>query len=144
MLSVPVRSDSYQGIGELKGILRFDGARLSLQYQTADPILAEFRSAPVELELALESLVQARFRGGFLSLSPEIEIRVSDFSRLAALPVAEAGRLRLRVPRSERHDARRIVEEVNAICAQLRLARLDASIGRMMQQGSPPAGDEPH
>ena len=134
MYSVPVRSDSYQGIGELKGILRFDGARLVLQYQTADPILAEFRTAPVELEIALPTLVQARYRSGLFGLAPEIEIRVSDFRELAALPVAEAGRLRLRVPRSERGDARKIVEEVNQICAQLRLARLDASITRMTQQ----------
>jgi hypothetical protein len=140
MYSVPVRSNSYQGIGELKGILRFDGARLTLQYQTADPILAEFRASPVDLDLPAETVVNAQFRSGFLGLAPEIEIRVSDFRHLAKLPVAEAGRLRLRVPRRDRADARKVVEEINAMCAQQRLARLDASISRMAQQAADAAG----
>jgi hypothetical protein len=140
MYSVPVRSNSYQGIGELKGILRFDGTCLTLQYQTADPILAEFRAPPVDLDLPAPTIVNAQFRSGFLGLAPEIEIRVSDFRHLAKLPVAEAGRLRLRVPRRDRGDARKVVEEINALCAQHRLAQLDASISRMAQQAADAAG----
>ncbi len=131
MYSVPVQADSQHGIGELKGVLRFDGHRLTLQYQLADPILAEFRTAPVELELPADALVNARYRAGFLWLRPSIELRASDIGTIATLPAEEAGRLRFRVPRGERVDARKIVDGVNAICAEVRFARLNDSINRM-------------
>lgn len=131
MYSVSVSSDSQQGIGALKGVLRFDDGRLLLQYQLADPILAEFRMQPVTLELALDNVSQATYHAGFLWLAPKIELRLADFHPIAALPTAQPGRLRLRVAGSDRADAQRIVESVNAIRAEIRLERLNASIDRM-------------
>jgi len=131
MYSVPVRCDSHHGIGELKGILRYDGVRLTLQYQLADMIYGDFRMLPADLELATDNLVSAEYRAGFLWLAPSIELRVSDFRAIAALPAAEPGRLRLRVPRADRRDARKLVDGINALCADLRFARLNASIERM-------------
>lgn len=131
MYSVPVRCDGNNGIGELKGVLRVDGRRLSLQYQTADPIMHEFRTAPVELALPGEIIEQAEFASGLMWLFPRIELRVSDVQALAALPTPEAGRLRLRVRWGDRARARKIVDEVNAIGTELRLARLDRSISEM-------------
>jgi hypothetical protein len=152
MYSVPVRCDGHGGIGELRGVLRFDGQTLSLQYQTADPILHEFRSAPVELPLPAAIIVEAQFRAGFLWLRPAIELRLSDVQALARLPTREAGRLQLRLGLSDRRDARKIVDGVNAICADFRLARLDASLdamtsnmpGRSRAAGNPaqPRGDD--
>jgi hypothetical protein len=143
MYSVSVRSDSQQGIGELKGVLRFEDDRLRLQYQLADPILAEFRMQPVTLELALDNIAQATYRAGFLGLVPSVELRLTDFHPIAMLPTAEPGRLQLRVSRGDRGDARRIVEAVNAIRSEIRLARLNASIDRMVERkpGSAPDGE---
>ena len=128
MYSVPVRCEPHGVIGELKGVLRLDGVNLSLQYQIADRILHEFRSAPVDLAFAPASLVEARMFGGFLGLAPGLELRVAEIQALSALPAQEPGRLRLRVRFSDRRDARRIVDGINSICAEQRLARLDASI----------------
>jgi hypothetical protein len=150
MYSVPVRCDAADGIGELKGVLRFDDRALSLQYQTADPIMHEFRSASVELPLPAEVIVEARFRSGFLWLLPAIELRLSDLQALARVPTPEPGRLRLRLGFSDRGDARRIVDGVNSICADFRLARLDASLDAMTSNmpgrsraGDPAAGSPP-
>jgi hypothetical protein len=131
MYSVPVRCDGDSGIGELKGVLRVDGRQLSLQYQTADPIMHEFRTAPVELGLPAQIIEQAAFHPGFLWLFPRIELRVSDFKAFAALPTPEAGRLRLRLRFGDRGNARKIVDEINAIGTEMRLARLDQSISEM-------------
>ena len=128
MYSVPVRCEPHGVIGELQGVLRLDGATLSLQYQVADRIMHEFRSAPVDLAFAPASLVEAKMFGGFLGLSPSLELRVAEIQALAALPAQEPGRLRLRVRFSDRRDAQRIVEGINSICAEQRLAQLDASL----------------
>jgi signal transduction histidine kinase len=131
MYSLPVRCDGNNGIGELKGVLRFDGKQLSLQYQTADPIMHEFRTPPVTLPIDAETIVSARFGAGFLWLRPSITLRLSDIQALAALPTAEAGMLRLRMRWADRRDARRIIESIDAIATQLRLDRLDQSINEM-------------
>lgn len=128
MYSVPVRRDASEGYGELKGLLRFDGGQLALQYQIADQVFHEFRTAPDELALPPEAIAEARLEGGFLGFRPVLELRFSDLAALGTLPLPEAGRLQLRVRRSDRRDARKIVDGVNAVCAELRLARLDASL----------------
>ena len=131
MYSVPVQIDSHHGIGELKGVLRFDGQQLVLQFQLADTIRGDFRNAPVELPLAIDNIAAARYGAGFLWLRPWIELRMSDIGAVVALPAEEAGRLRMRVPGADRRDARKIVDGINAMAAELRFARLDASISRM-------------
>lgn len=128
MYSVPVRCEPHGVIGELKGVLRLDGDSLSLQYQIADRIMHEFRSVPVDLNFAPAALVEAKLFGGFLGLAPSLELRVTEIQALAALPAQEPGRLRMRVRFSDRGDARRIVDGINSICAEQRLARLDASL----------------
>jgi hypothetical protein len=131
MYSVPVRGDSFHNIGELKGILRYDGQRLTLQYQLAHIVHGDFRTAPVDLDLPAEIVVTARYRSGFLWLKPAIELQVSDIAAVSGLPAEQAGRLYLRVPSSERRDARKIVDGIIAMCAEQRIARLDASLERM-------------
>jgi len=142
MYSVPVRSNGHHGITEMRGILRFDGERLILQYQLADLVYGDFRNAPTELMLPPDKLVGAQYHAGMLWLSPSIELRVSDFHAVAALPAAEPGRLRLRLSRADRGDAKKIIMAINALCADVRFAQLNASINRLTS-GSidpPPSG----
>jgi len=134
MYSVPVRRDAQEGFGELKGVLRFDGRQLALQYQVADQVFHEFRTAPVELKLAPEAIAEAELSSGLLWLRPMLELRLADIAALGGLQTPEAGRLALKVRWRDRRDARRIVDGVNAICAELRLARLDASLDLLQSQ----------
>ena len=91
----------------------------------------DFRTAPVDLDLPADIIVAARYRSGFLWLRPSIELQVSDVNAVKALPAEQAGRLLLRVPSSERGAARKIVDGIQSMCAEQRLARLDASLERM-------------
>lgn len=128
MYSVPVRCGAYGGTGDLKGVLRFDGRQLVLQYQVADGVFHEFRMAPVDLVFPPESVVEARLSAGLLWMAPAVEVRVSDLKLLAPIPTPEPARMRLRISPGDRAEARRIVDGINAVCAELRLARLDASL----------------
>jgi len=131
MYSVPVRCGAYGGTGELKGVLRFDGRQLVLQYQVMDGVFHEYRMAPVDLVFPAEAVVEARLSGGFLGLAPAVEVRVSDLQLLAPIPTPEPARMRLRVNAGDRAEARRIVDGINSVCAELRLARLDASLDQL-------------
>src|SRR5690606_9196829 len=106
-------------------------SRLTLQFQTADTIMHEFRTPPVELPLDPTTLVGAQYRAGFLWLRPTLHIRVSGIARVAALPAAESGHLRFRIPGSQRAIARKIVDGINAACAEVRYVQLNESIARM-------------
>ena len=131
MYSVPVKCETHGGFGEMQGILRFDGQRLVLQYQTSDSMFGVLRSQPKEIDIPLDGVVDARCSPGWFWLLPRIQLRLSDFTAVAQLPAIEAGRLDLRVRWSDRHDARRLVEYVSAFCTELRYARMNAEISRM-------------
>lgn len=131
MYSVPVKCETHGGFGEMRGMLLFDGQRLVLQYQTADSMFGVLRSEPKQLELALETLLEARYSAGWFWLAPSVQLRVSDFNAIVQLPAAEAGRLQLRVRWSDRHDARRLIEGLSSLLAERRYALLNEQITRM-------------
>lgn len=131
MYSVPVKCETHGGFGELQGMLLFDGHRLILQYQTADSMFGVLRSGPKQIEIALETLVDARYSAGFCWLAPNVQLRLSDFSAMAQVPAIDAGRLKLGVRWSDRRDARRLVESLSAVCAERRFASLNAELDRM-------------
>ena len=139
MHSVPVNCKTHGGFGELQGMLVFDGRRLLLQYRTADSMFGVLRSEPKQIEIALGTLADARYSAGFLWLAPTIHLRLSDFTAIAQLPAAEAGRLELRVRSADRRDARRLIESLSMLCAELRYQRLNEELNQMT--ASHPLGD---
>ncbi len=131
MYSVPVKCETHGGFGELQGMLLFDGRRLLFQYQTADSMFGVLRSDPKQIDIALETMVDARYSGGFCWLAPNVQLRLSDFSSMAQVPAMDGGRLKLRVRWSDRRDARRLVESLAAVCSERRFASLNAELDRM-------------
>lgn len=120
-------------------MLLYDGKRLRLQYRTADSMFGVLRSDPKQVEIALDVIADARYSGGFLWLAPNIQLRVSDFTSIAQLPVAEAGRLEFKVRWSDRRDARRLIDSLSVLCAELRYQRLNEEISQM--SASHPLGE---
>lgn len=115
----------------MQGILRFDGRRLVLQFQTADSMFGVLRSAPKEVEFALDSIVDARYSAGWFWLMPNIQLRLSDFRVLAQLPATEAGRAQLSVRWADRRDARRLIDSLATSCTERRYAKLNEQLDQM-------------
>jgi hypothetical protein len=139
MYAVPVKCETHGGFGEMQGMLRFDGRTLLLQYQTSDSVLGVLRSQPRQVVIALDTLMDLRFRAGWFWLFPHLEMRLSDFEALAQLPEAKDGRVQLSVRFSDRDDARRLAAAVSSAVSEYRYALLSREIDEMTR--GHPLGD---
>lgn len=131
MYSVAVTCETHGGLGQMQGILSFDGQRVVLQYQTADSMLGLLKTDAREIVISLETLVDVRYSSGFCWLFPKVQLRVSDFNSIASLPAVDGGRVTLRVRFSDRQDAQRLVSSVDALASERRFARLNAEINML-------------
>ncbi|HEX5756418.1 MAG TPA: hypothetical protein VFY12_08700 [Arenimonas sp.] len=104
--------DAYGGLGEVRGVLQFDGEQLRLHYQVADAMLGAIRSQPREVAFAPEAVLDIAYSAGWFWLMPRVELQVSDVARIADIPLETAGSLRLHLPFSQRRVARRLVESL--------------------------------
>lgn len=117
-MSVPVFAEAYEGLGDIQGVLSYDGQCLRLSFHTTDALFGLLKSKAQELELDLDSVEDIEFGLGWFWLLPYLQFRLNDFSLLSKVPAAKHGRLRLRVRFADRHLARRFGE-------QLRFARAE-------------------
>jgi hypothetical protein len=112
-MTLPVFADAYEGLADVHGMLSFDGAQLTLSYRTQDALFGALKSATAELEIDLSCVEQARFGLGWWWLMPFIELKPNDFSVLTKFSAAKRDRWRLRVAFADRHQAKRLVEQIS-------------------------------
>lgn len=131
--SIAVFAEAYEGLGDVHGILSFDGEELKLSFQTADALFGLLKSKTTELSMPLQAIEQLDFGLGWFWLMPYVELRLNDFSMLSQVPSAKHGRLKLRVRFADRHLARRFAEK-------LRFARAEHTHRQI--EGSMPYGSQ--
>lgn len=127
--------DAYGGLGEVRGVVQFDGQRLRLHYQVADAMFGALRSQPREVEFAPEAVIEADYRAGWFWLMPRVELQVSEIAKITDMPLETAGHLRLSIPWAQRRTARRLVEGLALAASERRYRRLDAELARMTRTG---------
>lgn len=125
------RFDAYGGLGEVRGVLQFDGELLRLHYQVADAMLGAIRSKPREVVFAPESVLEVSFSAGWFWLMPRVELQLSEVGKIADIPLETAGLLRLHLPFGQRKAARRLAASLALACSDRRLRRFDAELARM-------------
>lgn len=123
--------DAYGGLGEVRGVLQFDGEQLRLHYQVADAMLGAIRSKPREVVFPPEAVMDVTYSAGWFWLMPRVELLVSEVARIADIPLETAGSLRLHLPFAQRRVARRLVESLALACSERRLRRFDSELARM-------------
>jgi hypothetical protein len=128
---VPISCQTHSGWGQLSGVLSFDGQRLQFSYQTVDSLLGLLKSEPHTVDLSLGIINEINYGLGWFWLMPVIEISLSDFVTAARLPGSKAGRLPLRVAFRDRHQAKRLVDELRFVRSQYQYDRLTAEIEQM-------------
>ena len=131
MYSIPVHCDAHGGWGMLHGVVHLEEGGVRLEYQTGDAVLGLLRSASKELVASFDAVAGARFRAGFLWLSPKIELEFSDFKLASSVPAGYSGKLALKVPRDSRAMARKFVEELGRELSFRRQLRLEQDIQRL-------------
>ena len=123
--------DAYGGLGEVRGVLQFDGEQLRLHYQVVDAMLGAIRSKPREVVFEPEAVMDVTYSAGWFWLMPRVELLVSDVARISDIPLETAGSLRLHLPFAQRRVARRLVESLAMACSERRLRRFDSELARM-------------
>ena len=127
-ISVPVHAEAYEGLGDIQGVLVFDGQCVRLSFQTADALFGVLKSKAQELQLALDAIDEVGYGLGWFWLLPYLELRLNDFGLLSQVPAARHGRLRLRVRFADRHLARRFSEQLRFARAEHLHRSIDGSL----------------
>jgi hypothetical protein len=129
---LPVQCDTHRGFGEMKGVLRFEGTRLSLQHQTRDTVLGVLKSRTTEATIPLQRIVDVRYRWfAWWAWRPTFELVLDDLNDTSSIPGADGTRLRFKLRWSDRHAARNLAETLHAALADHRYNRFRAELDQM-------------
>jgi hypothetical protein len=141
---LPVQCDTHRGFGEMKGVLRFQGTRLSLQHQTRDTVLGVLKSRTTESPIPLERIVEVRYRWfAWWAWRPTFEVLLNDLNDTSGIPGADGTRLRFALRWGDRHSARKLADALDAALADYRYLRFRAEIDQMTSHPAAAAAPEP-
>lgn len=120
-ISVPFKTES--GVSQINGIGKFSTAGIVLEFESK--IFGIIGSGVQEVRIALDELLDVRFRKGFLKRGAKIEIRLKSFARLAELPNRD-GKIALKIKAEDYERAREAADKLQKDLTE-------------HQQGLPPA-----
>ncbi len=126
----------YEGMAGVNGILRFDGAELSLQFKVKDKLIGAIKSSFKDVRIQLQDIERIRFRRGWFR------------DRLILQRATFPDRVRLHISRRDRSESEQLVDAVKkslAANATAQAARNRASpealAGPMLGTKPNPAAD---
>ncbi|MBS1793527.1 MAG: hypothetical protein JSS81_06715 [Acidobacteria bacterium] len=114
-ITVPFKTET--GFSQIEGIGKFSPAGVVLEFESK--FLGLIKSGVKENRIALDELLDCRFRKGFLKFGAKIELRLKSLQRLSELPSHE-GKIALKLRRDDFEIAREAVELVNKAIAARR------------------------
>jgi len=106
--SVPFKTES--GLSQIDGIGKFSAAGIVLEFESK--FLGLIKSGVRENRIAIDEIMDVKFRKGFFKFGSKIEIRLKNFKRLAELPSSD-GKISLKIKREDFELAREAVEKLN-------------------------------
>jgi hypothetical protein len=127
-MSLSVFADAFEGFGELRGMLHYDGRELRLEFQTADALFGVLRSSPKTLVVSMDKVGAVECGLGWFWLMPWIGIELNDFGLLAQVPGMRDGRWRLRVRFKDRQALKRFADALRFARSQAVHAALEAEV----------------
>jgi len=107
-ITVPFKAES--GLSQFDGMGKFSPAGIVLEFESK--FLGLIKSGVQENRIALDEILDVKFRKGFLKLGARIEIRLKNFAKLAELP-SKDGKITLKIKREDFDSAREAVERLN-------------------------------
>lgn len=117
-LRLAVSAEAFEGLGDVRGMLLFDGRELRFDFQTSDALFGLLRSDARKLQVPLAAVEQVHCGLGWFWLMPYIQIELNDFALLSKVPGAHKGAWRLRVRFRDRHALKRFADAVAFARAQ--------------------------
>ena len=136
--TLPIRSDIYDGLGILEGLVQATESHLVVEFQTSDGLLGIVKSQPKRLEIPIAAIASIRYCKGFMWLFPRIEIELMDFELLSRFPVKSAGAIQLGVRFGNRVRARAFAASLATARVRVLHDAIDASITKQSLSFTPP------
>ena len=105
--SVPFKAES--GLSQIDGMGKFSSAGIVLEFESK--FFGLVSSGVKENRIALEEILDVKFRKGFLKRWARIEIRLKSFTRLSELPNSD-GKITLKIKKDDFELARDAVAKL--------------------------------
>ena len=118
--TVPFKTESAHGFKTVNGVAKFSGAGIVLEFEAK--LLGLIGAGVKEVRVALDEILDIKFRKGLFKHGSRIEIRTKTFSKLAELPNQD-GKLTLKLVRDDFERGHLAVEQL-----QKDLAEREASL----------------
>lgn len=103
-ISVPFKTES--GLSQIDGMGKFSSAGIVLEFESK--FLGFIKSGVKENRIALDEILDIKFRKGFFKYGARIEVRLQSFTRLSELPNSD-GKITLKIKREDFERAREAV-----------------------------------
>lgn len=103
-ISVPFKTES--GLSQIDGIGKFSSAGIVLEFESK--LFGIIKNGVQESRIALEEILDIRFKKGFFKFAVKIEIRFKSFAKLSELPNKD-GKVTLKIKRDDFERAEQAV-----------------------------------
>jgi hypothetical protein len=108
LITVPFSADSPNGVTEYHGIAKFSFAGIIFEFESK--ILGLVSGEVREVRVALEEILDIRFRKGFYKFFSRIHLRLKNYQKVSELPNS-GGKIKLKIKREDFELAREAVAQ---------------------------------
>ena len=106
-ISVPFKADS--GLSQIDGMGKFSSAGIVLEFESK--LFGIIKDGVKEARVAMDEILDVKFRKGFFKIGAKIEIRLKDFSKLSQLPNKD-GKVTLKIKKDDYERAQEAVAKL--------------------------------
>lgn len=113
--SIPFKTNTSSGFTSVNGVAKFSPAGIVLEFESK--LLGLISEGIKEARLAIEDILDVRFRKGFLRSGAKIEIRLRSLIGMEALPISD-GKITLKIERIDHARAAAAVRDLSTAMAE--------------------------
>lgn len=105
--SVPFKTES--GLSQVDGMAKFSSAGVVLEFESK--LFGIIKDGVKEARIAVDEILDVKFRKGFFKMGAKIEIRLKNFTKQSKLPNRE-GKITLKIKKDDFERAREAVQKL--------------------------------
>ena len=106
-ISVPFKTES--GLSQIDGMAKFSPAGIVLEFESK--LFGIIKDGVKEARIAMNEILDVKFRKGFLKYGAKVEIRLKDFTKLSKLPNKD-GKITLKIKKDDFERAQEAVAKM--------------------------------
>ena len=117
LISVPFKASSANGITEYNGIAKFSPAGIVFEFDSV--LLGLIGSEVKEVQVALDEILDIKFRKGIYKFFAQIQLRLKNFTKLSELP-NYSGKVKLKIKREDFELAQEVIIKLQKVLNEQR------------------------